>query len=56
MIFYFCFVLAPCDSNPCNDGTCSVNNGGAYQCTCKPGWIGRNCNQRKIMFLRSILT
>ncbi|XP_035696743.1 uncharacterized protein LOC118430140 [Branchiostoma floridae] len=33
-----------CIRNPCQHGTC-VSNGGAYDCTCSPGWTGQNCQQ-----------
>ncbi|XP_056005160.1 blastula protease 10-like [Ostrea edulis] len=34
----------PCNPNPCrNSGTCNVS-GSAYECTCRSGWTGTNCD------------
>ena len=39
-----CNAVNPCDSMPClNDGTCTLNGGPGYFCTCPPGFIGVNC-------------
>jgi len=36
----------PCKaSKPCQNGATCVNNNGDYNCLCKPGFQGRNCEQ-----------
>lgn len=36
-----------CEPNPCrNEGTCRVVNNG-YQCDCRAGWVGANCETRE---------
>ena len=34
-----------CHPNPCVNGTCNVTSTGNYQCTCTPGYMGKNCDQ-----------
>jgi len=38
--------IDPCKaSKPCQNGATCVNNNGDYNCLCKPGFQGRNCEQ-----------
>lgn len=34
---------SPCDSNPCQNGGQCLDEGNAYQCLCKEGFSGTNC-------------
>ncbi|OWR48962.1 crumbs [Danaus plexippus plexippus] len=33
----------PCSSTPCNNGTCTVRDSAAFDCTCPPGITGKFC-------------
>ena len=44
-IFYF-IGTNQCASNPCVNGNCR-NDGDSYQCQCKTGYEGRNCEKSK---------
>ena len=42
------YLLAPgrstsCDPNPCQNGGQCIEQGGSYQCICKEGYSGDNC-------------
>lgn len=37
--------LSACHSNPCQNGGECVENGDAYQCLCKEGYTGENCEK-----------
>ena len=62
-IFYYChFLPCPffssdtddCYPNPClNNGTCTdgLND---YNCTCVPGFVGRNCSNSKSLKINSL--
>ena len=62
-IFYYChFLPCPflssdtddCYPNPClNNGTCAdgVND---YNCTCVPGFVGKNCSNSKSLKIKSL--
>ena len=45
------YIVDVCDAKPCqNEGTCSIGDFGAdglYSCSCKPGFIGKNCEESK---------
>ena len=43
------YIVDVCDSNKLcqNDGTCSFGADGVYICSCKPGYIGKNCEESK---------
>ena len=38
--------LSPCSNSPCkNDGVCLAVDSQLYKCTCKFGYVGKNCEQ-----------
>ena len=44
-----------CHNNPCQNGASCLNGENRYDCTCKPGFSGINCEtgiQKKILFVK----
>ena len=53
-MFFFSSDTDDCYPNPClNDGTCTdgVND---YNCTCLPGFVGKNCSNSKSLKIKSL--
>jgi len=36
-----------CDSDPCMNGGVCVDHPGSYECMCKKGYVGQNCDTGK---------
>ena len=54
MSFFFSLDTDDCYPNPClNNGTCTdgVND---YNCTCVPGFVGKNCSNSKSLKIKSL--
>ena len=44
---YFLMCQDACNSSPChNGGSCRVDNGGAFRCSCTPDFTGELCDTR----------
>ena len=43
IICYTFIEINECDSNPCNNGAACKDLKDNYECICKPGYSGRNC-------------
>jgi len=39
-----CELISACGSNPCVQGICQNKNETTFQCICKPGFTGNNCD------------
>ena len=53
-VFFFFSDTDDCYPNPClNNGTCTdgVND---YNCTCVPGFVGKNCSNSKSLKIKSL--
>ena len=53
-MFFFSLDTDDCYPNPClNNGTCTdgVND---YNCTCVPGFVGKNCSNSKSLKIKSL--
>ena len=51
---FFPLVTDDCYPNPClNNGTCTdgVND---YNCTCVPGFVGKNCSNSMSLIIKSL--
>eukprot|EP00808_Paulinella_micropora_P003999 g18775.t1 len=42
---FFYILLEPCDSSPCQHGTCSNEADDSYSCRCDSGYTGSECQQ-----------
>eukprot|EP00794_Sanderia_malayensis_P007132 gene7132-7937_t len=42
-----CTNINECSSNPCNNGATCVDGVNGFTCQCKPGFLGRTCEQEK---------
>ena len=54
VFFFFLSDTDDCFPNPClNNGTCTdgVND---YNCTCVPGFVGKNCSNSKSLKIKSL--
>ena len=52
---YFLFPdINECVNSPCQNGATCINNHGSYQCKCKPGFSGKQCEQGKLFVERSL--
>jgi len=48
-LFYFFLFTDECRvSNPCKNGATCSDTGGSYNCACKSGYTGKNCDLGKI--------
>ena len=53
-VLFFSLDTDDCYPNPClNNGTCTdgVND---YNCTCVPGFVGKNCSNSRSLKIRSL--
>ena len=49
-MLYVLYILGTnqCASSPCVNGNC-INQGESYQCRCKNGYEGKNCDKSKFI-------
>ena len=45
-----------CVNSPCQNGATCINTQGGYQCKCKPGFRGNQCEQGNFVFSACILS
>ena len=54
VLFFFSLDIDDCYPNPClNNGTCT-DGVKDYNCTCVPGFVGKNCSNSKSLKIKSL--